>query len=52
MVAFSAGMLAFFVLAAFLTAMRGEGRGPVRFMIAMAVAFAGLLYLSVSAGLG
>lgn len=46
-VAFSAGMLAFFLLAAVLTRMRGEGAAAVRFMLVMAVVFAVLLWLSL-----
>lgn len=48
MVAFSAGMLAFFLLAAVLTRMRGEGAGAVRFMLVMAVVFAVLLWMSLA----
>lgn len=47
MVAFSAGMLGFFLLAAGLTRMRGEGPRAVGFMLGMAVVFAILLWQSL-----
>lgn len=52
MVAFSAGMFGFFLLAAVLTRARGEGAGAVRFMLVTAGVFALLLWWSMSAGQG
>lgn len=52
MIAFSAGMLGFFLLAAVLTRSRQEGPAAVRFMLVMAVVFAVMLVWSVRDDLG
>jgi hypothetical protein len=48
-VAFSAGMLVFFLLAAVLTRILGEGRAAQRFMLVMAGSFAIVLLATVGA---
>jgi hypothetical protein len=52
MVAFSAGMVFFFVLSIVLTRMLDQGRAAERFMVVMAVVFAVLLVVTLYAESG